>query len=134
MLISEPYDASIHAPKDLTGLGHPCLRLPPTSCPWPRGPISALPQALSPALRNAGGDLLPELLFELSSWIDLAPGWWPCMSRWSLGCPLNPTPRDPSCVRLVSPLEIWCTGQIFVSRPHSHFGLSNGLTSEVPVN
>lgn len=90
MLISEPYDASIHAPKDLTGLGHPCLRLPPTPCPWPRGPISARPQAPSPALRNAGGDLLPKLLFELSSWIDLASGWWPRMSRWSLGCPLNP--------------------------------------------
>jgi len=85
MLIAEPYEAAVEAPKGLTGLDQPRLGPPPRPCPWPRGPISAQPQARSPALRTAGVVPLPRwFLGHPGLTLHLACGF--AYAWWSLDC------------------------------------------------
>lgn len=140
MLIAEPYESSIHAPKDFTGLCHLCLKPPPTSCPWPRGPISTQPQAPSPALRNAGGVPLPKLLFEQSSWIDPAPGWWPCMCLMvtGLSSQTNAAYQHWETLHVSGLFLYWCTWKMYLSifcfKASLSFWSFNGVAAEVPMN
>lgn len=142
MLIAELYEAAVQAPKGLIGLDQPCLGPPPTPCPWPRGPISAQPQAPSPALRNAGGVPLPKLLLRhpgLTSHLagGLANAWW------SLDCHLNLTLLTNTKKPFTCQAR-FCTGDlVYMTNIFEHFmfqGLTlisvslNGLTSKVPMN
>lgn len=117
MLIAEPYEASIRAPNDLPGLGHPCLRILSPPCPWSRGPISVQPQARSPALRNSGGVPVPKLSFEPSFWIDLTPGWWPrlCLMVTGLSAQPNTAHWHPETLHMSGFFLHWCTWQMRLS-------------------
>lgn len=140
MLIAEPYEASIRAPKDLTGLGHLAWGLPPHPAHGPGAPCQfslrhpALPwEILEVSLcPNCGLNYHSGLTSHLAG--GHACAWW------SLGCLLNPalltsTERPFTCQACFSTaVHDKCISAIFVSRPHSHFGFLNGQTSQIPVN
>lgn len=111
MLIAEPHEAAVQAPKHLTVLDQPCLGPPPTPCPWPKGPVSAQPQAPWGALEVF---ICPDCCLGILDWsgtwpvaLHMPDGDWAVILTWH--CWL--TQRSPS-VGFVVTLETWWTWQI----------------------
>lgn len=140
MLIAEPYEASICAPKDLTVLGYPCLK--PSSNPAHTPGGSFQPSLRLPALpwEMLEVSLCSNCFLNYHSGLTLHLAGGQARAWWSLGCHLNPTlltntERPSTCQACFSTgVQDKCIWTFFFQGLTFFLFFLNSQTSEIPMN